>query len=139
DAADSPYRDGVDPEEEKKRNPVSFVAASGRSLRVDFAVEHLISLKHGVTAALRVEPTVSEGATGRTIPPRQFRLLDDDDLMFIDRSTMDYGGLFMSHAEGPGRPALILPASFRTMGARKGRNLLVSASGGSGKLLKSAV
>lgn len=136
DAADSPYRNGVDPAEEQKRNPVSFVASSGRSLRVDFSVEHLISLKHGVTAALRIEPTVSEGATGRVIPARQFRLLDDEDLAFIDRSTVDYGSLFLPHAEGRGRPALILPASFRTMGARKGRNTLISVSGGSAERLK---
>ncbi len=126
DAADSPFREGVDPAEERKRNPVSFVAASGRALRVDFAIEHLVSIRHGVTAALRVEPTVTEEATGRVIPVRQFRLLSDDDLAFIDRSTVDYGGLFIPQAQGHAKAAVILPASFRTMGARKGRNLLIN-------------
>lgn len=139
DTADSPFRMGVDPAEERKRNPVSFVAASGRALRVDFAIEHLVSLKHGITAALRVEPTVSEAATGRVIPVRQFRTLSDDDLAYIDRSTVDYGGLFLPETDGRTRPALILPASFRTMGARKGRGSLIGIAGLKPEQVKNSV
>ena len=139
DTADSPFRTGIDPAEERKRNPISFVAGTGRPLRVDFALEHLISLKHGVTAAMRVEPTVTDLSTGRVIPVRQFRMLEDDDLANIDRATVDYGALFLPDTEGRAKPALILPASFRTMGARKGRNTLIAHAGVAPERIKASI
>jgi hypothetical protein len=139
DTGDSPYRAGIDPAEERKRNPVSFVASSGRALRVDYALEHLISLKHGVTAALRIEPTVTELATGRVIPVRQFKMLDDEDLAFIDRSTVDYGGLFLPESDARSRPALIVPASFRSMGSRKGRTTLIAQAGLAPERVKASI
>lgn len=125
----APVRPEVDPAELRKRNPFSFQAAAGIPLRIDFAVEDLLSLKHGVTAALRIEPTVTEIPTGRTIPARAFGRLSDADLMAIDQATLDFAALFLPRIDGPGQPALIVPVSFRTMSTRKGRDMLISRAG----------
>jgi hypothetical protein len=97
-------------------------------VRVDFALEHVVSLSHNVTAALRVQPTVRSLRTGAVIPSAAFAGLADDDIAFIDRSTLEYGALFMPK-DVRSDPALILPASFRTMGGRKGRNSLIGVEG----------
>ncbi|MDO9335019.1 MAG: hypothetical protein Q7T61_01335 [Caulobacter sp.] len=129
DTPDSPHRLGIDPREEARRNPVSFVTASGARLRVDFALEHLISLRHQVTAALRLEPTVTDEASGRVFLARQLVKLSDDELEQIDQATIDYGALFLPADQDRVRTPLILPASFRTMMARKGRGMLIAAAG----------
>lgn len=134
-----PFEPEIDPVEEKKRNPVSFVTATGTSLRIDFAVEHLISLKHNVTAALRIEPTVTEVTTGRVIPTRAFAKLSDDDVAFIDQATVDFGSLFLPKADGRAQPALVLPVSFRTMMARKGRHTLIAYAGTAPERVKASV
>lgn len=123
-AAPSPYRHGIDPEEERKRNPVSFVTAGGETMKVHFALEHVVSLQHNVTAALRVQPTVSHAATGRVIPARFFGKLTDEEAAFIDRSALDFASLFMPK-DSRSQPPLIVPASFRSLGGRKGRRELV--------------
>lgn len=122
-------RPDVDPAELRKRNPFSFQSAVGLSLRIDFAVEDLRSLKHGVTAAFRIEPTVTEVATGRVIPSRAFARLSDADLMTIDQATLDFATLYLPRVDGPNQPALIVPVSFRTMAASKGRGALIRCSG----------
>lgn len=128
DAPDSPHRHGVSEQEEARRNPVSFVTASGLRLKIDFGLEHLVSLRHQVTAALRVEPTVTDLSTGRAIASRFLARLSDAELAQIDQATMDYGALFLPvERDGPRTP-LILPASFRTMMARKGRGMLIAAA-----------
>ena len=129
DAPDSPHRLGINPLEEARRNPVSFVTASGARLRVVFALEHLVSLRHQVTAALRVEPTVTDETSGRMFNARQLFKLSDDELEQIDQATMDYGALFLPAGQDRARTPLILPASFRTMMARKGRGMLIAAAG----------
>jgi hypothetical protein len=122
------YQQEVDPREAKRRNPISFVMVSGERVRVDFALEPVISLRHQVTAALRVQPTVSSIRNGAIIPPRDFPTLADDDIAYIDRATIDFGALFMPK-DVRSDPALILPVSFRTMGGRKGRNTLIGVEG----------
>ncbi len=129
DTPDSPHRLGIDPREEARRNPASFVTDSGARLRIDFALEHLVSLRHQVTAALRVEPTVIDEASGRVFAARQLIKLSDDELEQIDQATMDYGALFLPAGQDRARTPLILPASFRTMMARKGRGMLIAAAG----------
>jgi hypothetical protein len=129
DTPDSPHRLGVSPLEEARRNPASFVTASGARLRVDFALEHLVSLRHHVTAALRVEPTITDEASGRPIAARHLLKLSDDELEQIDQATMHYGALFLPAGQDRARTPLILPASFRTMMARKGRGMLIAAAG----------
>lgn len=124
----SPYRTLVDAHEERRRNPVSFVAAGGQKLRIDFALEHVVSLRYAVTAALRVQPTVTHITSGRVIPARSFVRLLDDDIAFIDGATLAFAALFIP-ADARSQPPLILPASFRTLGARKGRNALVNLGG----------
>lgn len=129
-AAVSPYRSLVSAEAERERNPVSFVASNGQKLQIDFALEHVVSLRHGVTAVLRVEPTVAFHATGEVIPTRKFLKLSDEDMLTIDRATLAFGGLFLPD-DARTQPPLILPASFRTMGGRKGRQLLINVPGAS--------
>jgi hypothetical protein len=124
----SPYRSLVSAEAESERNPVSFTASNGQTLHIDFALEHVVSLRHGVTAVLRVEPTVSFHATGEVIPPRKFLKLADEDMHAIDRATLAFGGLFLPE-DARIQPPLILPTSFRTMGGRKGRLMLLNVPG----------
>ncbi|WP_293907961.1 hypothetical protein [Phenylobacterium sp.] len=126
--AEAPYHRQVSPEAERAHNPVSFVASNGQQLEVAFALEHVVSLRHGVTAVLRVEPTVTFSATGETIPTRRFHRLSDGDLAAIDRATLAFGGLFIPE-DARTRPPVILPASFRTLGGRKGRASLIAIEG----------
>ena len=126
--AAAPYHRQVSPEVEAAHNPVSFVAFNGQRLEVAFALEHVVSLRHGVTAVLRVEPTVTYRATGEVIPTRRFHRLADADMIAIDRATMAFGGLFIPE-DARTKPPVILPASFRTLGGRKGRNSLIAIDG----------
>jgi hypothetical protein len=124
----APYRRQVSAERERERNPISFVASNGQRLQVDFALEHIVSLSHKVTAVLRVEPTVTFVATGEAIPARRFGRLSDEDIQAIDRATLNFGALFLPQ-DARSQPPLIIPASFRTMGGRKGRQHLVTIDG----------
>jgi hypothetical protein len=126
--AEAPYRRQVSVEAERERNPAQFVASNGQQLRVDLALEHIVSLRHGVTAVLRVEPTIAFAATGEVVPPRRFARLSDEDLLAIDRATLAFGALFLPR-DSRVQPPLILPASFRTLAGRKGREALVAAEG----------
>jgi hypothetical protein len=130
---------GVDLAEERKRNPVSFVTGSGLSLRVDFSLEPLISLKHQATAGLRIEPIVTDEPTGRIIPARAFARLPDHDMALIDEATVAYGALYLPKAEGRTQPPLVLPQSFRTMAARRGRNALIGQAGAATAIVKAGV
>jgi hypothetical protein len=122
-AGTQPYKAQVSAEDERQRNPISFVAASGLRLRIDFALEQVISLRHGVTAVLRVDPKVSFAATGEIIPPRKFAKLSDEDLAMVDRAALSFAALYMPE-DVRRQPPVIVPASFRTMGSRKGRHAL---------------
>lgn len=126
--ATAPFRAQVSRERERERNPISFVAANGQRLRLDFALEHVVSLNHKVTAVLRVEPMVTFAATGEIIPTRKFGRLSDADILAIDRATLAFGALFMP-VDARSQPPVILPASFRTMGGRKGRQELLAIQG----------
>lgn len=119
----------IDPAEEKRRNPYMFSTGSGLRLRIDFAVEPVISLRHGVPAALRIEPTVTETVSGRVIPTRAFAKLSDGDLEIIDQATLHYAGLHLPRVDAPAAPPLIVPVSFRTMAASKGRQALIASAG----------
>lgn len=124
----SPYRANVSEDRERERNPASFVASNGQQLQVAFALEHVVSLRHGVTAVLRVEPIVSFYATGEVIPTHKFSRLSDEDVMAIDKASLAFAGLFLPE-DARVQPPVIVPASFRTMGGRKGRQLLITAPG----------
>lgn len=126
--AEAPYRRQVSPEAERERNPVTFVAHNGQRLRVDFALEPIVSLRHGVTAVLRAEPTITFDATGEVIPTRKLHRLSDEDVSRIDRATIAFGALFIPE-DARVRPPVILPVSFRTMGGRRGRQTLIGTEG----------
>jgi len=123
-----PYQRQVSAEAERARNPVSFVAHNGQRLQVDFALEHVVSLRHGVTAVLRVEPFVSFSATGETILARKFHKLSDEDMIAVDRASLAFAALFVP-TDARTQPPVIVPASFRTMAGRKGRELLMNVEG----------
>jgi len=118
----------ISPMEEARRNPVSFVTANGARLEMRFAVEQVVSLRHQVTAALRIEPTVTDLSSGRVIPSRALSKLTDAELSRIDEATIDYGALYLAATAERSRTPLILPASYRTMMASKGRGLLIAAA-----------
>lgn len=130
---------GVDLAEERKRNPVSFVTGSGLSLRVDFSIEPLISLRHNATAGMRIEPIVTDEPSGRIIPARAFARLDDLDVARIDEATVAYGALYLPKGEARSQPPLVLPQSFRTMAARKGRGALIGQAGAATATVKTGV
>src|SRR5215217_2353328 len=137
-AAPAP-RHTVDPIEERRRNPFVFRTATGLPLRIDFAVEQMVSLRHRKTVALRIEPTVTETLTGRVIPARAFARLSDADLATIDQAILDYAALYLPRIDEPGQPVLIVPVSFRTMGASKGRQALMSGGEASPGRMKASV
>jgi hypothetical protein len=132
------FERGVDPAEARRRNPISFVIATGEVVRVDFALEHVLSLQHKVTAALRIRPTVTMIESGKLVPSRAFDKLADEDIAFIDRATLQYAALF-ADSIGQSQPPLILPASFRTMAGRKGRSALIGAPGLGAERLKAGL
>lgn len=119
------HRAAIDPALERERNPVILTTASGQQMRIDFAVERVISLKHDVTAALRIEPAVRLEATNQMVRVSSFERLSDVDLHAIDEATVAFARLYAPSASTSQMP-LIVPISFRTVGARKGRALLAS-------------
>lgn len=118
-------RGAVDPALERQRNPVILASASGHRLRIEFAVERVVSLKHDITAALRIEPTVRVEGADRILRVSAFDKLPDADLYAIDDATISFSRLYAPSAPASQTP-LIVPLSFRTLGARKGRSLLAS-------------
>ncbi len=139
DSARSPVRVAVDPADESRRTPVAFTTAGGAALRVDFTLEHVVSLRRNVTTAVRIEPMVTHLASGRQASARALTKLSDRDVAFIDESTLKYAAVFARSAQGPNTPELILPASFRTLGAQRGRDLLTGTAGLSLALLRGGV
>jgi hypothetical protein len=123
-----PFKRQVAAEVERERNPISFVAATGLRMKIDYALEQVVSLRHGVTAVLRVEPTVTFAATGEVIPPRKFSRLADEDIAVIDRATLSFAALFTPE-DARTQPPVIVPASFRTMAGRRGRQALAVIEG----------
>lgn len=139
DSPRSPVRVAVDPADESRRTPVAFTTAGGAALRVDFTLEHVVSLRRNVTTAVRIEPMVTHLASGRQASARALTKLSDRDVAFIDESTLKYAAVFARSAQGPNTPELILPASFRTLGTQRGRDLLTGTAGLSLALLRGGV
>ncbi|USQ97886.1 hypothetical protein [Caulobacter sp. RL271] len=135
----SPVRVSVDPADEGRRTPVAFTTAGGAALRVDFTLEHVVNLRRNVTTAVRIEPMVTHLATGRQASARALTKLSDRDVAFIDESTLKYAAVFARSAQGPNTPELILPASFRTLGTQRGRDLLTGTAGLSLALLRGGI
>lgn len=139
DSERSPVRIAVDPADEARRTPVAFTTAAGAALRVDFTLEHVVNLRRNITTAVRIEPMVTHLASGRQASARALTKLSDRDVAFIDESTLKYAAVFARSAQGPNTPELILPASFRTLGTQRGRDLLTGTAGLSLGLLRGGV
>ncbi|WP_297512043.1 hypothetical protein [uncultured Caulobacter sp.] len=139
DSARSPVRVTVEPSDEARRTPVAFTTAGGAALRVDFTLEHVVSLRRDITTAVRLEPMVTHLASGRQASARALTKLSDRDVAFIDEATLKYAAVFARSVQGPDTPELILPASFRTLGTQRGRDLLTGTAGLSLSLLRGGV
>lgn len=139
DSQRSPVRIAVDPADEGRRTPVAFTTGGGAALRVDFTLEHMVSLRRNVTTAVRIEPMVTHLASGRQASSRALTKLADRDVAFIDEATLKYAAVFARSVQGPHTPELIVPASFRTLGTQRGRDLLTGTSGLSLSLLRGGV
>ncbi|CAN5526265.1 hypothetical protein BH10PSE4_BH10PSE4_36420 [soil metagenome] len=139
DNARSPVRFEIDPLEEMRRTPVAFTTGSGAALRVDFTLEHMISLRRNVATAVRIEPVVTHLGSGKQISARAVSRLPDRDAAFIDEAALKYASVFARATQGHERPDLIVPASFRTLGTQRGRDMLTGTSGLSLALLRGGV
>lgn len=139
DSIRSPIRFEIDPLEETRRTPVAFTTAGGAALRVDFTLEHMISLKRNVATAVRIEPVVTHLGSGKQISARAVSRLPDRDAAFIDEAALKYAAVFARASQGHDRPDLIVPASFRTLGTQRGRDMLTGTSGLSLALLRGGV
>ena len=116
---------------------VTLTTAKGVPIRVELAVETLVSLRHQTPAALRIEPTVILESDGSKVPVRLGPRLTESDLELVDQTTFDFADRLL--ATGRAQPAIILPVSFFTLAARKGRMALSRIGGDRGKTLKSSV
>ena len=139
DSARSPVRFEIDPLEETRRTPVAFTTGSGAALRVDFTLEHLISLRRNVATAVRIEPVVTHLGSGKQISARAVSRLPDRDAAFIDEAALKYAAVFARASQGHDRPDLIVPASFRTLGTQRGRDMLTGTAGLSLALLRGGI
>ena len=114
---------------------VSLTTNKGQALRIDFTLEPLVSLKRQSTAALRIEPVISleyDYDESGAAP-----IFTEHDRALIDEAVFDYAGALI--ASGRAQPALILPVSFFTVAARKGRRALAMVSPDAPEVLKSNV
>lgn len=139
DSQRSPVRIAVDPTDESRRTPVAFTTGGGAALRVDFTLEHMVSLRRNITTAVRIEPMVTHLASGRQASSRALTKLSDRDVAFIDEATLKYAAVFARSVQGPHTPELIVPASFRTLGTQRGRDLLTGTNGLSLSLLRGGI
>lgn len=133
------WRQAAESSEARKRNPTTIVTATRHPLRIDFAIEPIVHLRLGVTAVLRVEPTLTHIRTGKLLPARTFNQLFDDDLAAIDEATARFASVLLQGPSKPGQPPVMIPASFRTMGSRKGRNQVMAAIEAAPARVKSGV
>jgi hypothetical protein len=113
----------------------SITTNKGQALRIDFDLEPLVSLRHQTTAAWRLEPRVAVeyDYDGSGAAP----ILTELDLARIDQTTLDFAAELL--ADGRAQPAIILPVSFFTMAARKGRHALAMIAAEAPETLKSNV
>jgi GGDEF domain-containing protein len=139
DSQRSPVRRAVEAADEARRTPVAFTTAGGAALRVDFTLEHVVSLRRNVATAIRIEPVVTHLGSGRQATSRAVSRLPDRDIAFVDEATLKFAALFARGAQGHDTPDLILPASFRTLGTQRGRDMLTGTPGLSLALLRGGV
>jgi hypothetical protein len=116
---------------------VAMTTAKGLAVRVELSTERLVSLRHQTTAALRIEPVVIQESDGMAILPRVGPRLCEEDLAQIDQATFDFAAQLL--AQQRSQPVIVLPVSFFTLAARKGRTALAKVAGPDIGLLKSRV
>jgi hypothetical protein len=115
---------------------VVLTTAKGHQIRVELAIATLVSLRHQTPAALRIEPSVFQQSDDLPLVCRVGPRFCEEDLAQIDQVVFDFAAQLL--AEGLSQPALILPVSFFTLAARKGR-LAFAKIADQPKLLKSSV
>ncbi len=125
------------------RNPrgladgVVLTTAKGHQIRVELALATLVSLRHQTPAAIRIEPAVFQQSDDLPLVPRVGPRFCEEDLAQVDQAVFDYAAELL--ATGLPQPAVILPVSFFTLAARKGRLALSKIAADQPKLLKSSV
>ena len=103
DSQRSPVRRAVEAGDEARRTPVAFTTAAGAALRVDFTLEHVISLRRNVATAIRIEPVVTHLGSGRQASSRAVSRLPDRDIAFIDEATLKIRRPVRARRPGPQR------------------------------------
>jgi len=107
--------------------PTTFESRDGRRLWLDFAMETVTSLRHGTPAAGRLARAVCDARSGAILSSADFGRLADEDHLHIDLETVASAKTIL---EAPNAPAiLILPVSFHTLSARKGRRDVTESLG----------
>jgi hypothetical protein len=108
-------------------NPTLVTTARLFPLSAAFGLEPIFNLKLGVAAAYRVQVTLTHIKTGKILPPRAIAQLYDEDLVAIDIATARYVALALEEPVVYGQSPILMPTSFRTMGSRHSRALVVEA------------
>ncbi len=107
--------------------PMRFVSRAGQELWLDFAVETVVSLRHGTPAAARVARAVVDTESGAALASADLARLPDEDRLHIDEETFVFARSFLSARNSAS--ILILPISFHTLAGRKGRRELTERLG----------
>jgi len=109
----------------------------GEVVRIDYSLQTIVNLRREAAAAVRIEATATWEADGKAAPLRVGRGLCEEDLARIDEATLQVAGQLL--AEGRAAPALIVPMSFFTLAARRGRQALSDIGGAATDLLRASV
>lgn len=98
----------------------------GRDLRVSFAVDPVMDLKAFAIAGHHIESRIVDLLTGAEIAPIQRRGLAPSDFNRIDLSALERGLSRIAGVETFDRPRLIIQLSFSSLGAIRGREILLN-------------
>jgi hypothetical protein len=115
----------------------SITTVRGDVVEVDFALERVMHLRRQALAAVRIEPTATFEGSAKPAPLRVSASLCEEDLARIDEATLEFAGRLM--IEGHIKTPLIVPQSFFTVAARRGRQALAMMGDGRPDLLKTSV
>lgn len=107
--------------------PIQFVTRAGKELWLDFAVETVVSLRHGTPAAARVARAVVDAESGAALASADLACLCDEDRLHIDEETFVFAKSSLSARNSAS--ILVLPLSFHTLSGRKGRRELTELLG----------
>src|SRR5690349_466080 len=94
--------------------PVLFSSASGSTLRLEFSLEPVVSLRHEVVAAHRIARAVTSEDSGEALGAADVSRLPEVDVTRIDAETFAFARTALEEATAK---VVITPASFHTLAA----------------------